>query len=97
MQLRRIVAGLAVAAGVGLAAWAGLASWSARTESVHEPLPSVAAPPPQTVVTALGRLEPRDGLVRLAGPSEPSVVIAELLVDEGDRVEAGQVVARLDT
>ena len=60
---------------------------------------SVDAPPnPGGVdrVTALGRIEP-DELVRLAGPARPSVVVAELLVDEGDEVEAGQVVAVLDT
>jgi HlyD family secretion protein len=48
-------------------------------------------------VTALGRLEPKDGIRRLAGPSRPSVVIAKLLVDEGDRVETGQPIAVLDT
>lgn len=48
-------------------------------------------------VTALGRLEPRDGVIRVAGPSQPTVVIAELLVDDGDRVEKGQVIAVLDS
>ena len=50
------------------------------------------------MVTALGRLEPKDGIMRIAGPSSrPSVVIAKLLVDEGDRVQAGQPIAILDT
>jgi HlyD family secretion protein len=49
-----------------------------------------------TRVTALGRLEPKDGILRLAGPSRPSVVLSRLLVDKGDRVRAGQVVAVLD-
>jgi HlyD family secretion protein len=53
------------------------------------------APPSQ--VTALGRLEPGDGIIRLAGPSRPSVVIAKLLVEEGDWVDAGQAIAELDT
>jgi HlyD family secretion protein len=57
-------------------------------------LESAAAP---RAVAALGRLEPRDGLIRIAGPSRPSVVIAELLVEEGDRVSAGQPLAILDT
>ena len=60
---------------------------------------SVDAPPnPGDVdrVTALGRIEP-DELVRLAGPARASVVVAELLVEEGDVVEADQVVAVLDT
>jgi HlyD family secretion protein len=48
-------------------------------------------------VTALGRLEPRDGIVRVAGSSRPSVVIAKLLVKEGDGVTADQPIAVLDT
>jgi HlyD family secretion protein len=48
-------------------------------------------------VTALGRLQPHGGIRRLAGPSRPSVVIARLLVEEGDRVEEGQAIAILDT
>ena len=58
---------------------------------------ALEAPPAASVVTALGRLKPKDGILRLAGPSRPSVVIAELLVDEGDWVEAGQPIAVLDT
>ncbi len=64
----------------------------ARGESPPEPSPS-----PPGVVTALARLRPDDGIRRVAGPSRPSVVIAELLVREGDWVRAGQPVARLDT
>ena len=46
--------------------------------------PAVSAPPPRAVgVAALGRLEPRDGAIRIAGPSGPSVVIEELRVEEG--------------
>jgi HlyD family secretion protein len=48
-------------------------------------------------VTAIGRLEPKDGLRHVAGPSRPSVVIAKLLVEEGDRVTAGQAIAVLDS
>jgi HlyD family secretion protein len=57
-------------------------------------------PPPSAgagrLVTALGRLEPRDGIRRVAGPSRPSVVVAKLRVDEGDRVREGQELAELD-
>ena len=56
--------------------------------------PAVAGPAP---VTALGRLEPRDGVIRVAGPSAAAVVITELLVDEGDSLEQGQLIARLDS
>ncbi|MEM7219587.1 MAG: HlyD family efflux transporter periplasmic adaptor subunit [Pseudomonadota bacterium] len=46
-------------------------------------------------VSALARIEPKDGVYQLAGPSEMAVV-AELLVKEGDRVQSGDVLARLD-
>ena len=58
---------------------------------------TAAPPPPPGLVTALGRIEPRDGILRVAGPSRPSVVVAKLLVDEGDHVAEGQAMAELDT
>jgi HlyD family secretion protein len=54
------------------------------------------ADPDSDAVTALGRLEPRGGPVRVAGPSVPVAVIAELEVEEGESVKEGQVLARLD-
>jgi len=57
--------------------------------------PGEAAGP--ATVSALGRLEPKHGIVRIAGGSRPTVVIARLLVEEGDRVTAGQPIAILDT
>jgi len=47
-------------------------------------------------ISCLGRIEPLDGVFQLAGPSDISVV-AEIRVQEGDRVERGQVLATLDT
>jgi len=55
-----------------------------------------AAAPEDATITALGRLEPKDGVLRISGPSLPVVVIAELRVQEGDLVEQGQVLAVLD-
>jgi RND family efflux transporter MFP subunit len=61
-----------------------------------EERPAVVAAPDG--VAALGRIEPKDGLIRVAGPSSrPAIVIAKLLVEEGDRVQAGQPLAELDT
>jgi HlyD family secretion protein len=48
-------------------------------------------------VTALGRIKPKHGLLRIAGPSDPVVVIARLFVEEGDVVREGQRLAVLDT
>ncbi len=47
-------------------------------------------------ISSLGRVEPHNGVMRLAGPSELAVV-SELLVEEGDHVDRKQVLARLDT
>jgi HlyD family secretion protein len=66
-------------------------------------LPKPAAPQPVGVgeesdrVHALGRLEPASRVRRIAAPSgSEGMVVSELLVAEGDEVEAGQVLALLD-
>jgi HlyD family secretion protein len=62
-------------------------------------LPDVALAPPgpqRDRVAALGRLQPKDGVRVIAGPAQAVAVVGELLVDEGDAVRAGQVIARLD-
>ncbi|MGI9291233.1 MAG: biotin/lipoyl-binding protein, partial [Gammaproteobacteria bacterium] len=49
------------------------------------------------MVTSLGRIEPKGGIIELAGPSGSSAVISQLNVAEGDRVNEGQVIAILDS
>ena len=54
----------------------------------------------QRTISSLGRLEPENGVLRLAGPSgggSTGTVMTSLAVAEGDWVEKGQVVARLDS
>jgi len=61
---------------------------------------SLGAVADQRVVSSLGRLEPENGVVRLAGPSGGGLsgaVIKSLEVAEGDWVEKDQVIARLDS
>ena len=61
---------------------------------------SLCAVADQRVISSLGRLEPENGVVQLAGPSGGGVsasVIKSLEVAEGDWVEKDQVVARLDS
>lgn len=52
-------------------------------------------------VSALGRLEPELGIIRISAPSTPQAilgaVVAELHVKEGDDVAAGQLIAVTDT
>jgi HlyD family secretion protein len=51
-----------------------------------------------TTVTALGRLEPAGEVITLSAPTSTNESrIEQLLVQEGDRVEAGQVIAILDS
>jgi HlyD family secretion protein len=52
-------------------------------------------------VSALGRLEPENGIIRVSASSTPEAilgaVLVELRVEEGDDVEAGQLLAVTDT
>jgi len=77
---------------LGVVAAAGAAVWTNRAALLDEAgtrdVGSAAAAVPRApaAITALGRIEPKDGVRRIAGPSNPSVVIGRLLVEEGDPV-----------
>jgi HlyD family secretion protein len=89
--------------GAGLVGWAALAtlglSQQGATQGATPPpaeTPAAGgATPLATSVGALGRLEPEGGVIRVAGP--PGERLGELLVAEGERVVAGQVLARLES
>lgn len=54
----------------------------------------------ERVISSLGRLEPENGVVELAGPSGggfTGAVLKALEVEEGDWVDEDQVIARLDS
>lgn len=90
---RRWVA-LVVAAGLILVGGSGYVLWQFRsaqsTSQTEESAPAVER------VTALGRLEPATEVIRVTAPANLSNDrIAELLVQRGDRVEAGDVIAIL--
>jgi HlyD family secretion protein len=95
----RATLGLVVAAAIGVAlALAGLDSVGLL--GADTPAPAVeppAAPSSDTAVSALGRIEPDDGIIRVSGPSQMAVVIGQLLIDDNDPVKAGQPIAVLDT
>ncbi len=72
----------------------GWRQWVAVQREASAP---VVAPVIRTV-TALGRLEPRGEVIKLSAPtSNQGNRVDLLLVKEGDRVKAGQIVAILDT
>lgn len=60
--------------------------------------PPIEAVSPATPVTALGRVEPRDEVIHVSAPTSTETTrIETLLVKEGDQVEAGQIIAILDS
>ncbi|MEB3279225.1 MAG: efflux RND transporter periplasmic adaptor subunit [Lyngbya sp.] len=88
------IASIALLSVGGVAVYLPLRSPS-ETTSVSSP--ATVAPKIQTV-TALGRLEPDGEVIQLKAPtSTQESRIAELLVTEGDSVEAGQIIAVLDS
>lgn len=60
-----------------------------------------AAADPTTGVSALGRIEPQDGVLHIGSPSMVNAVsgaiVRKLLVKAGDDVKAGQLLAETDT
>jgi len=94
-----VVLVLLVAAGVLAYAEREKLPLAALKASAPAALPDVALAPPARggdSVAALGRLQPKDGVRVIAGPAQPVAVVGELLVDKGDPVRAGQLIARLD-
>lgn len=85
---------------IGLALLAAAATWGVAVLRPSPEIASFARPavhedPILGHVGCLGRIEPRGGVRRVAGPPRPAVVIEELLVDEGSTVQKGQVIAVL--
>ena len=86
--------------GVGAVLVLGAVALTLPQSGQQAAVPAVSAAPPEPSlrVSARGRLEPVDGLLRIAGPSSPSVAVVErLFVEEGSRVQAGQLLATIDT
>jgi HlyD family secretion protein len=85
--------GLGALATIGI----GMFVFSRVQTAPPAPTPSPESRPVLPVnVTALGRLEPRGEVINLAAPTTGSR-IAQLMVQQGQQVQTGQVVAVLDT
>lgn len=86
---------LAIAAAFALGGATILAVQQFQTNSTTDSSEQV---PVVDTITALGRLVPQDKLINLAAPTASNESrIAQLLVEEGDVVEAGDVIAVLDS
>src|SRR6478752_4983787 len=88
---------------VGIAAGVAIGSFAASRQGTPKDAVSSSAAATtgtqqdhKSIVEALGRLRPGNGVVRVAGPSQLAVVVGKLLVEEGDRVHRDQVIAILD-
>lgn len=88
----------AVVAGVAIAGFA-LSTWRGRSSPGPKTAPAAVQPLQLEAVSALGRLEPAGDVRRLAAPISGmggSPRITSLLVQEGDRVRVGQLLAQFD-
>ncbi|MEB3357488.1 MAG: ABC exporter membrane fusion protein [Synechococcales bacterium] len=86
-------------AGVAVLGLAGVSwgIWQFRILPAQEAQTEVAPVTEISTVTALGRLEPQGELLNLTAPtSTQESRIEQLLVAEGDRVQAGDIIAILD-
>jgi len=78
-------------AGVGYSVWQSQSSPMASQNTV-------VSPSKISTVTALGRLEPQGEVIKLSAPTSGNGNrVDQLLVQAGDRVQAGQVIAILDS
>ncbi len=94
-SLKRLVA-VAVLAAAGAGVWFNRAALQDNVGAASAGSAVAAVPSAPSAITALARIEPKDGVRYIAGPSNPSVVIGRLLVEEGDPVSEGQIIAVLD-
>ena len=89
-----VVLGITILGLSGVAAWS---VWQLRTAQARNEPTEIVPVSTISTVTALGRLEPAGEAVNLTAPtSTQESRVDQLLVREGERVEAGQVIAILD-
>jgi HlyD family secretion protein len=94
-RIRPIAALVLIAAGIsgGLGYYA-FAQEKTTHSSVSVPA-SASTSTPTLAVAALGRIEPNGGIIKVSVANAQDSRVNQLMVNEGDRVEAGQVIAIL--
>lgn len=72
--------------------------WRFQSTPAAPTSPTVASVPEIQTITALGRLEPSGEVITLSAPvSTEGSRVEQLLIQEGDRVQKGRVIAILDS
>ncbi|MEO1146682.1 MAG: ABC exporter membrane fusion protein [Cyanobacteria bacterium J06638_22] len=90
-----LAGGVILAGALGVTIWGG---WQWRAAQMQDAETQMTQVPQIPTVTALGRLEPSGDLIDLTAPtSSQENRIESLLVEEGDVVEAGEIIAILDS
>ncbi len=77
---------------MGIGVWAAQRAVFSSRPSVETSIP---APQPIRAVAALGRVEPESSIIKVSVANANDSRVDRLLVQEGDRVQAGQVIAIL--
>lgn len=85
-----------IAAGAIALGTTGYGLWLSQALQPSTTQDPLTRPVPPPTITALGRLEPQGEVIRLSAPTTGNRV-EQLLVQQGDRVQVGQVIARLDS
>ena len=87
-----IITATAITGGIAIY---GISQYGQVNQTTSNSMPTKPVAPK---ITALGRLEPEAEVIKLSAPlALDGDRLAELLVEEGDRVNAGQVIAILDS
>jgi HlyD family secretion protein len=85
---------LVVLAALGLPLYNSLKAQSSKQNAPVTPKPSI---PVNKNVAALGRIQPKDKVIRVSGSSSlQHARVAQILVNEGDKIKRGQLIAVLD-
>jgi HlyD family secretion protein len=72
-------------------------SFKAQSSKQNVPLTPKPSVPVNKNVAALGRIQPKDKVIRVSGSSSfQRARVAQILVNEGDKVKRGQIIAVLD-
>jgi HlyD family secretion protein len=94
LKLPGILVPIALLVGI---AGTGLYFWQQSRQNSAIEQTQIASPPKIETITALGRLQPTGEVIKLSAPtSNNGNRVDRLLVKEGDRVKAGQIIAILD-